>query len=169
MKNNNRLIQMALAVAALAFLANCAPASFSGSSPAYQKADIALDSEVPDGSDGIPQPEPGSTPTPGVCEAVAKVSPQSLPKVKKAAFKGACDKDAEEDSDSVAGDAEDSCVVICHIPPGNPAAAHTICVGAPAVAAHVAQHGDKIGACEVAPADDCSTDLAKVKSKRNKE
>ncbi len=37
-------------------------------------------------------------------------------------------------------------VTICHIPPGNPANAHTITVGEPAVRAHLA-HGDTIGAC----------------------
>lgn len=37
-------------------------------------------------------------------------------------------------------------VVICHVPPGNPANAHTIAVGAPAVAAHLA-HGDSYGCC----------------------
>jgi len=36
---------------------------------------------------------------------------------------------------------------ICHIPPGNPANAHTICVGNAAVPAHVANHGDSIGPC----------------------
>jgi len=37
-------------------------------------------------------------------------------------------------------------VTICHIPPGNPANAHTITVGAPAVPAHLA-HGDTLGPC----------------------
>jgi hypothetical protein len=37
-------------------------------------------------------------------------------------------------------------VSICHIPPGNPSAANTLCVGAPAVSAHLA-HGDYLGAC----------------------
>lgn len=37
-------------------------------------------------------------------------------------------------------------VQICHIPPGNPANAHTITVGADAVAAHLA-HGDSLGPC----------------------
>jgi len=37
---------------------------------------------------------------------------------------------------------------ICHIPPGNPANAHTICVGNAAVPAHVNNHGDSIGACK---------------------
>ena len=37
-------------------------------------------------------------------------------------------------------------VVICHIPPGNPANAHTITVGAPAVPAHL-KHGDLPGTC----------------------
>ena len=38
-------------------------------------------------------------------------------------------------------------VTLCHIPPGNPENAHTIEVGAAAVAAHLA-HGDVLGACE---------------------
>ena len=38
-------------------------------------------------------------------------------------------------------------VTICHIPPGNPENAHTITVGAPAVPAHLANHGDSIGPC----------------------
>ena len=36
---------------------------------------------------------------------------------------------------------------ICHIPPGNPSNAHTICVGNAAVPAHVKNHGDPIGPC----------------------
>ncbi|HME89943.1 MAG TPA: hypothetical protein VKE49_00860 [Myxococcaceae bacterium] len=46
-------------------------------------------------------------------------------------------------------------VTICHIPPGNPANAHTITVGAPAVRAHLA-HGDHLGACagDVPPGSD---------------
>lgn len=35
---------------------------------------------------------------------------------------------------------------ICHVPPGNPDNAHTLCVGNAAVRAHV-DHGDSIGAC----------------------
>lgn len=38
-------------------------------------------------------------------------------------------------------------VLICHIPPGNPDNAHTICVGEPAVRAHQEHHGDPVGAC----------------------
>jgi len=37
-------------------------------------------------------------------------------------------------------------VTLCHAPPGNPDAAHTISVGAPAVPAHLA-HGDTEGEC----------------------
>jgi hypothetical protein len=35
---------------------------------------------------------------------------------------------------------------ICHIPPGNPDNAHTICVGNAAVPAHL-DHGDFLGTC----------------------
>ncbi len=38
---------------------------------------------------------------------------------------------------------------VCHIPPGNPANAHTICVGNAAVPAHI-NHGDFIGTCSCA-------------------
>lgn len=38
-------------------------------------------------------------------------------------------------------------VTICHYPPGNPGNRHTITVGAAAVNAHVANHGDTVGAC----------------------
>lgn len=38
-------------------------------------------------------------------------------------------------------------VDVCHIPPGNPANAHTINVSVNAVPAHLA-HGDFLGACD---------------------
>jgi hypothetical protein len=41
-------------------------------------------------------------------------------------------------------------VTICHVPPGNPANAHTITVGASAVDAHLA-HGDYLGKCQKKP------------------
>jgi hypothetical protein len=41
--------------------------------------------------------------------------------------------------------------LICHIPPGNPANAHTICVGHPAVEPHVTLHHDTLGACVTEP------------------
>ena len=49
--------------------------------------------------------------------------------------------------DVVASQAEaEAAVTLCHVPPGNPDAAHTIAVGAPAVPVHLA-HGDTEGAC----------------------
>ena len=48
-------------------------------------------------------------------------------------------------------------VVICHVPPGNPDNEHTITVGEPAVDAHVANHGDTMGSCEVATSTTSTT------------
>lgn len=43
---------------------------------------------------------------------------------------------------------------ICHIPPGNPSNAHTLCVGNAAVRAHMDNHPDTIGECVIeAPCD----------------
>jgi hypothetical protein len=42
--------------------------------------------------------------------------------------------------------ADTSKTTVCHIPPGNPANAHTICVGNAAVPAHI-DHGDFLGTC----------------------
>jgi hypothetical protein len=43
-------------------------------------------------------------------------------------------------------------VAICHVPPGNPDNAHTICIGEPAVDHHNKHHDDYIGPCD--PGDD---------------
>lgn len=50
-------------------------------------------------------------------------------------------KDDDDDDDD-----NDRKVVICHVPPGNPAARSTIIVGKPAAKAHLS-HGDKLGRC----------------------
>ncbi len=44
--------------------------------------------------------------------------------------------------------------LICHIPPGNPANAHSICVGNAAVTPHQTHHGDLVGACATEPPPD---------------
>jgi hypothetical protein len=38
--------------------------------------------------------------------------------------------------------------LVCHVPPGNPANAHTICVGVAAVSAHLRNHPDTQGPCD---------------------
>ncbi len=41
-------------------------------------------------------------------------------------------------------------VYVCHVPPGNPANAHVICIGVAGVPAHVPLHGgDRLGRCEI--------------------
>lgn len=50
----------------------------------------------------------------------------------------------------------DKKVLICHVPPGNPAAKHTICIGEPAVTAHLEKHHggrslDYLGDCAQTP------------------
>jgi hypothetical protein len=42
-------------------------------------------------------------------------------------------------------------VTICHIPDGNFDKRHEITIGEPAVAAHIAEHGDIIGPCQPNP------------------
>ncbi|HSM58468.1 MAG TPA: FecR domain-containing protein [Candidatus Sulfomarinibacteraceae bacterium] len=66
-------------------------------------------------------------------------------------FLGPCDEAWEKDDwddewDEDVDDAASGQVTICHRPPGNPANAHTITVGEPAVDAHLA-HGDTLGPC----------------------
>jgi len=38
-------------------------------------------------------------------------------------------------------------VTICHVPPGNPAAAQTLVVGTAAAEFHLAHHPDSLGSC----------------------
>jgi hypothetical protein len=49
-------------------------------------------------------------------------------------------------------------VLVCHIPPGDPSDAHTICISPNAVPAHLA-HGDVLGGCPVQPPPSCSVSL----------
>lgn len=63
-------------------------------------------------------------------------------------YLGLCDGDTKADIiefDDDRDGGEDK-VLLCHVPPGNPANEHEITVGEPAVDAHLA-HGDYLGAC----------------------
>lgn len=84
-------------------------------------------------------------------------------------FFAACSTDDGTSSDLMLTGTEESFVInaqtgakeclgkkelVCHVPPGNPANAHTICVGKPAVDPHVSHHGDAVGACASEPPGD---------------
>jgi hypothetical protein len=58
--------------------------------------------------------------------------------------KGKCKGTPPGDDDD--DDSSDK-VCICHIPPGNPENAHTICISPNAVDAHIRNHGDYLGEC----------------------
>jgi hypothetical protein len=64
------------------------------------------------------------------------------------AFAGCLDVNVDSSQGAIeGGECQAGKIEICHVPPGNPDNAHTICVGAAAEDAHVA-HGDHPGACD---------------------
>jgi len=67
-------------------------------------------------------------------------------------FDGAIVSNSSESPTTVSDIETSGKATICHIPPGNPANAHTITVGRPAVSAHLA-HGDIDESCETADLD----------------
>lgn len=56
---------------------------------------------------------------------------------------GECQCDGEPSD----GTCDSGKALLCHVPPGNPAALHDICVGEAAVGAHL-NHGDFLGCCD---------------------
>lgn len=54
-----------------------------------------------------------------------------------------CDGDPDDGHDGACGAGK---TLLCHVPPGHPSNRHDICVGDPAVPAHLA-HGDSLGSC----------------------
>lgn len=66
-----------------------------------------------------------------------------------------CTAGTEADDDRACRVGETKKTTICHVPPGNPLNAHTLCVGTPSVDAHLA-HGDYLGICQ--PATECEND-----------
>ena len=79
-------------------------------------------------------------------------------------FDGAIVSNSSESPTELSANETSGKVTICHIPPGNPANAHTITVGAPAVAAHLA-HGDVDEACETADLDPTEENEAEKESR----
>jgi hypothetical protein len=62
------------------------------------------------------------------------------------------------------GNKKEKKVLICHVPPGNSAAAHTICIGAPALDAHMALHEATDGAHDTLGECPAATDEAPAQS-----
>ena len=83
----------------------------------------------------------------GICKAEAACPTPSDRDAELAACNIEKD-DMENDANLRACDADNKKkTTICHVPPGNPGNAHTLCVGNAAVAAHV-RHGDVVGPCK---------------------
>jgi hypothetical protein len=70
-----------------------------------------------------------------------------LERINESENTGIC-QDSEDDDDAGGDDGAPASgkMTICHIPPGNPGATHTLEIDASAWPAHKA-HGDSIGAC----------------------
>ncbi len=56
-------------------------------------------------------------------------------------------------------------IQICHVPPGNPQNAHTLCLPLPAIAAHSDHHDDYLGPCNVVT---CLDDLQGSQNQNNR-
>ena len=74
------------------------------------------------------------------CTASVDVQSQSVK-----SLPGSCNANGSDDRACDPADTKKT--TVCHIPPGNPANAHTICIGNAGVAAHLANHGDFLGTC----------------------
>jgi hypothetical protein len=80
------------------------------------------------------------------------------------------DDDDNDDGNDDGNDDDGEKVTICHIPPGNPANAHTITVGESAVLTHMVKHGDTIGPCSDDPVDeDSSNEKSHDENKKEKD
>jgi hypothetical protein len=62
-----------------------------------------------------------------------------------------------EELNGAAGGDPSGKITICHVPPGNPANAHTLVVGASAWKGHSRHPGDHLGACEGQGTPDAGT------------
>lgn len=100
---------------------------------------------------GEPYPDVGAAFDAGVAEAKSPSAQRNqikdvLERINENDNTGVC-PDGEEDDDADDDDAPPSgAMTICHVPPGNPSARHTLQIDASAWPAHKA-HGDTMGAC----------------------
>lgn len=80
---------------------------------------------------------------------------------------GLDDGSVEPDAHLRACDPQDTKkTTVCHVPPGNPANAHTICVGNAAVSHHVKNHGDSVGPCQTETPCTCADSHGRGKDGR---
>jgi hypothetical protein len=107
--------------------------------------------DPPDGGHSDPSDGGGGNPTDGGTPGCVKDKDCPAGKVcEDRICVPECPGRGDGGSDDTCGDGPRACqagkTLICHVPPGNPSNRHSICVGNPAVPAHLG-HGDSAGCC----------------------
>ena len=82
-----------------------------------------------------------SKPDTGVCDGDGDKIPDIIVK------DDSSDDSSEDVIVSCGNNASQLKVLVCHVPPGNPSQSHEICIGAPAVKAHIVK-GSRLGYCD---------------------
>ena len=155
------LITLAGALGAAGLISCINPSDTSGSSDALALSQAAADSAAKHDKRDICHIPPGN---PENAHTITVGNPAVMPHLAHGDKLGRCEDrkpdvakrpcpdrapgDSGKGHKGIAPDLQGHKAKVCHIPPGNPANAHTIIVGIAAVKAHLA-HGDVLGACAV--------------------
>jgi hypothetical protein len=157
---------IAISISALVLIVSyqqCSPARF-----ATNQAGLNVGTEAPSSTSSSSTTTPPSLTDqpPAACLATIQV-----PKSSDSDCKDKDDDGDKDDKDKVSGSASATVdndvdkdddddddgdnVQICHVPPGNSAARHTIVISKSAVAAHLSHHDDFVGSCDQQPPTNC--------------